>query len=155
MSPTLQKLVRELAALGRDAETWAYDGGPPPCLTCPSKHPEVGPLHVYDDGDELTVCLHEKHHSHIAAASYLQNPESVRLHLVALEAARLVNDILLDRVLFTVNFLGTRCLGSSHVLVGDDLQGSESRRAVIGLCGGNIRSKRYLWSGPFEQCDEA
>lgn len=151
MTPTLQKLVREFAALGGDAESWAYEDGPPPCLTYPAKHPDVGPLHVYDDGYELTVCLDKKHHSHIATYNYLKEPESERLNLVASEAAQFVNDIVSDRVLFAVDSVGTECRGSSHVYLDDHPHGAESLRVSIGLRGGNIRTERYLWSGPYNQ----
>lgn len=149
MTPTLQQFVRDLAALGGDAEAWAYDDGPPPCLTCPAIHPDVGPLLIYDDRDELTVCLDKKHHSHISTYNYLQKPESERLNLVALEAAQFVIDIFSDRVLFTVDYIGTECRGSSHFYLDETPKGVESLRVSIGLRGGNIRTERYLWSGPY------
>ena len=149
MTSTLQQFVRDLAALGGGVEAWAYDDGPPPCLTYPAAHPDVGPLLIYDDGDELTVCLDQKHHSHIATYNYLQEPESERLNLVASEAADFVNDIFSGCVLFTVDYVGTECRGSSHVYLDENPKGVESLRGSIGLRGGNIRTEQYLWSGPY------
>ncbi|MEZ6094947.1 MAG: hypothetical protein R3C03_12075 [Pirellulaceae bacterium] len=149
MTPTLKNFIREFGALGGDMEAWTYESGPPPCVTYPALHPDVGPLLVYDDGDELTVCLHDKHHSHIATCDYLQNPESERLNMVALKTAQFVDDILSERILFMVDFLGSECLGSSHIYLDSDRPKTESIHMAIGLRGGNIRTERYVWSGPF------
>jgi hypothetical protein len=149
MTPTLEKFVRAFDALGGDTQAWVYNIGPPPYLTHAASHPDVGPLLIYDDGDELTVCLDQKHHSHIATYNYLQKPESERLSMVALETAQFVNAILSDRVLFTVDFVGSDCCGSSHVYLDNERHETESLRVSIGLRGGNIRTERYFWSGPY------
>ena len=151
MTPTLQRFIQEFGSLGGETDAWSYDEGPPPRLRHPAAHPDVGCLHIYDDGDELTVCLDKKHHSHIATYNYLQEPEAERLNLVASETARFVADIMADRILFTVDFVGAKFRGSSHVYLDENRQGVESlRTSLLGIRGGNIRTERYVWSQP---CD--
>lgn len=136
MTPTLQALSSRLKNLGVIAEL-RFVAGPPAQLTIPARNPATGRITIYDEPHELTVELEGKHHSHF------QTPE---------EAADFVAGIITERVCVTVDYLGDRCIGSSHFQL--DQQGvtrETLRDSLAGLRGGNIRSERYLWSGPVHE----
>jgi hypothetical protein len=140
MTPALQQFADRLRLLGVDANP-TFAAGPPATLSIPAKHADVGPINVYDEPDELTVEIGRLHHSHFAFPS---------------EAAKFVAEVLADRICVTVDFLGDRCMGSSYFRVdgadpGADPGAETWRNSPLGLKGGHIRSKCYLWSGPLPE----
>lgn len=136
VTPTLESVSSQLEKRGVTADL-RFIAGPPARIVVPPKNDATGGITVYDESHELTVELGGKHHSHF------QTPE---------EAADLVADIINERVCVTVDYLGDRCIGSSHFYL--DQQGVRRetlRDSLTGLRGGNIRSERFLWSGPVDE----
>lgn len=89
---------------------------------------------MYDESDELTVEIGRLYHSHFTLPG---------------DAAKFVASLIADRICVTLDFIGDRCIGSSAFAL--DAEGATPgslRDTGIGLKGGNIRSERYLWSGP-------
>lgn len=108
-------------------------------------------MNIYDDGDELTVEIGDKHHTHVSEYSYTRHPETERLQMVARDAAEFVNDVMSDRVCITVDFKGDRCVGSSHFYIDEGEGGSSLVRGMGDSASWEgYRSERYLWSGPIE-----
>lgn len=136
MTPALQQFATHLGSSGVDVDL-TFAAGPPATLVLPARHPNVGAITVYDKGEELTVEIGRLHHSHFTIPS---------------EAATFVANFIADRICVTVDFLGDRCLGSSDFAL--DSEGASAERLAdtqLGLRGGNIRSQRYLWSGPIAE----
>ncbi len=104
---------------------------------------------IYDDGDELTIDIGHKHHTHISSYNYDRFPEAERLEMVARDAAEFVNDVMCDRVCITVDFIGERCIGSSHFYDDEDNESSSLVRGIgVDATSGDHRSERFRWSGP-------
>ena len=106
---------------------------------------------IYDDGDELTIDIGHKHHTHVPTYNYDRFPEGERLRMVARDAAEFVNDVMCDRVCITVDYVGDRCIGSSHYYDDEDNESSSMVRGIgVGTILGERRSQRFRWSGPLE-----
>src|SRR4051812_17249541 len=114
MTPTLNKFAARLAEFEGTSRKLKYAEGPPATVTILARHEAVGDLTIYDDGDELTIDIGRKHHTHVSCYNYDRYPESERLNMVARDAAEFVNDVMCDRVCITADFVGERCIGSSH-----------------------------------------
>jgi len=57
-----------------------------------------------------------------------------------------------DRVCVAVHYLGDQCIGSSHFCLDQEGVTPETLRdSLAGLQGDNIRSERFLWSGPGDE----
>ena len=136
MTPALRSVLSQLKKRGVTADLH-FVADSPARLAIPPKNAATGGITVYDEPHELTVELEGKHHSHF------QTPE---------EAANFVADIITERVCVTVDYLGDRCIGSSHFQLDQEGVTRESlRNSLTGLRGGNIRSERFLWSGPVDE----
>lgn len=136
MTPKLETVSSRLKTLCVIAEI-RFSAGPPAQLTIPPENAATGGITVYDEPHELTVELAGKHHSHF------QSPH---------DAADFVADIISERVCVTVDYLGDRCIGSSHFrLDHEDVTRETLRDSLAGLRLGNIRSERFLWSGPVNE----
>jgi hypothetical protein len=114
MTSTLKSFVTRLEALRGASISIKFADGPPLSATIPAKNENVGDMVIYDDGDELTVEIGHKHHTHISSYTYESYPAADRLDMVARDAAEFVDDVMRDRVCITVDFRGDRCIGSSH-----------------------------------------
>lgn len=102
-------------------------------LTFAAKHPDVGALVVYDEWDELTVCIGELSHRHFGN----DEPEDV-----AMQAARFIRAVLNDEVEFFGNSPGG---GGCH---GD--------RKPQGLLSRLLWGRpSFVWSGPIERSRSA
>jgi hypothetical protein len=151
MTPTLNNFAARLAKLQGASRKFKYTNGPPPAAVIPAQHGAVGDLTIYDDGDELTIDIGHKHHTHVSCYSYDRFPETERLCMVANDAAEFVNDIMCDRVCITIDFIGERCIGSSHYYIAEENSASSMLRGItVGATSGERRSERFLWSGPIE-----
>lgn len=149
MTPTLNKFAARLAEIQGAPRKLRYSNGPPPAATITAKHEAVGDITIYDDGDELTIDIGHKHHTHVSSYNYDQFPDAERLNMVARDAAEFVNDVMCDRVCITVDYIGERCIGSSHFYDGEDNDSSSLVRGIgIGATAGERRSERFRWSGP-------
>lgn len=151
MTPTLASFVARLQQLQGASLAMTLAHGPPATATIPARHQDVGDITVYDDGDELTIEIGHKHHTHISSYNYDSFPEAERLGKVALDAAAFVDDIIHDRVCITVDFKGEQCIGSSHYYLDDNETSSSIVRGIGGgTMPGESRSERFLWSGPID-----
>lgn len=149
MTPTLNKFAARLAEIQGTPRKLRYSDGPPPAATIPGENVAVGDMTIYDDGDELTIDIGRKHHTHISCYNYDRFPEAERLEMVARDAAEFVNDVMCDRVCITVDYIGERCIGSSHFYDDEDNQSSSMVRGIgVGGTSGERRSERFRWSGP-------
>jgi hypothetical protein len=148
MTPTLNKFAARLAELQGTPRRFKYVHEPQPAATIPAQHEAVGGITIYDDGDELTIEIGHKHHTHVSCYNYERFPEADRLNLVARDAAQFVDDVMCDRVCITVDFIGERCIGSSHFYVAEENLGANLVRAFADAMSGERRSERFLWSGP-------
>jgi len=71
--------------------------------------------------------------------------------MVVQDAAEFVNDVMCDRVCITVDFIGKRCIGSSHYYIDEEDHGYGVLRGIdVGKSLGERRSERFLWSGPIK-----
>src|SRR5262245_41965536 len=66
MTPTLNRFAARLAELQGTPRKFKYVHGPPPAATIPAQHEAVGDMTIYDDGDELTIDIGHKHHTHVS-----------------------------------------------------------------------------------------
>lgn len=149
MTPTLNSFAAQLRQLQGSSLAITFADGPHATATIPARHPDVGDITIYDDGDELTIEIGHKHHTHISSYNYGSYPEAERLGIVAREAAAFVDDIMRDRVCITANFKGDRCIGSSHFYVDTDNTSCSMVRGIgAGSMTGESRSEKFLWSGP-------
>ena len=136
VTPALQSVSSRLRQRGVNVDL-CFVTGSPARLAIPPLNDATGGITVYDEPHELTVELDGKHHSHF------KTPE---------EAADFVADIITEQVCVTVDYLGDRCLGSSHFRLDQEGVTRETLRdSLVGLRGGNIRSERFLWSGPVNE----
>ncbi|TWU59967.1 hypothetical protein Poly51_02400 [Rubripirellula tenax] len=154
MTPALNAFLERFAELGGDTSRWLQAGSRYPTLILPARHNDVGPLSIDDNGDELTLELGTKHHTHFSGYSYDGDSDDLRLLAAAHDVARFVMDVIADRVCFTTDYLNDRCIGSSHFyLDAENTTADTVRDTLIGLRGGNIRTDRFLWSSPLQQND--
>lgn len=154
MTPALDVFLQRFAELGGAADHWTLVDARHPTLMFPAKHESVGPLSIDDNGDELTLELGTKHHTHFSGYNYDGESEVARLLAAARSAANFAIDVIADRVCFTVDYLGDRCIGSSHFYLDDENTTADTvRDTSIQMRGGNIRSNRFLWSSPLQQSD--
>ena len=89
MTPALNAFLERFAELGGDANQWVQTESRYPTLTFPAKHDDVGPLSIDDNGDELTLELGTKHHTHFSGYSYDGDSDEARLRAAAQDAATL------------------------------------------------------------------
>lgn len=149
MTPTLNKFAARLAELQGTSQKLKYAEGPPRAATIPAQHEAVGDITIYDDGDELTIEIGQKYHTHISCRNYDRHPKAERLNIVARDAAEFVNDVICNRVCISVDFIGDRCIGGSHFYLNEDQNESSLLRVIAAEAKSDeARSERFLWSGP-------
>ena len=151
MTPALDAFLKRFSELGGDAERWTSADARNQTLMLPAQHDGVGPLSVEDNGQELTLELRAKHHTHFSGDNHAGDSEELRLLAAAHDCAEFAIDVIADRVCFTVDYLDGRCIGSSHFyLDAENTTADTVRDTTIGIRGGNIRSDRFLWSAPLQ-----
>lgn len=135
VTPALHSFASQLEKRGLNPEL-RFMPGPPARITIPAKNTATGGVLVYDDSCDVTVELQGKHHSHFSTPR---------------EAADFVADLITERIGVTVDYLGDRCIGSSDFqLEKEGFTVEALRNSPTGLTGGNVRSERFLWSGPVD-----
>ena len=76
-------------------------------------------------------------------------PHATDIAGAAIDAARFVYALMSDGVCVTVDYLDGRCVGSSHFFLdAENLTPDTVGRSQTGIRGGNIRTERFIWSGP-------
>lgn len=152
MTPTLERLADCLRSFGVTNGAWRFVSGDRPHLVVDAAHDAVGPLTVYDDAGELTLEFGRCYHCHFdGCESDLPSnaTETQRLDAAATLAAEFVARILSLRVGVAVHYCGGRCIGASLIYLDDaGIDASELGSSSTGLYGGNVRSDRFLWTGP-------
>ena len=106
----------------------------------PAKHPEVGDVLMYDDGDELTLRIGEITHRHFGNYDEHRSPEE-RAARIATNLVNLLRDFLLDRIEIFAN----------GIFVGGFRVRSNRRRGLLSKLF--FGRKTYLWSGPLDDND--
>ncbi len=149
MTPILNRFAAQLAELEGRSRRFKYEAVPMPAAIIRAIQPAVGDMTIYDDGDGLTIDIGRKHHTHFYGSSYGGYSEAKQREFAARDAANWVNDVLSDRVCITVEFLGTRRIGSSSFYIRLESSASSITRGFgAGSPTEARRSERYLWSGP-------
>lgn len=117
-----------------------------PCLRLAAQHPATGDLVLWVEDNEITLVIELITHSHFTCPSYLLNSSlEAQAKGIAQEAADYVLDVLLDRILFEMEWQGDRITSVSNIpLINDIPPKAELPQGV--------RRERFLWSGP---CQEA
>jgi hypothetical protein len=106
-----------------------------PELVIPAQHPETGELHVWLDGDEVTVGIGEYFHTHFSIYDYSSDIRRDNEKEAAGKAVRFIQDVLADRVVFHVF---SRSTGSYY----------RTSHNPPSLKPGD---REFIWSGPFER----
>lgn len=107
-------------------------GEPPePCAVFPGTHPGIRRVAIYDDGDELTVCVDDLTHGHFAEyAEGLSDTEWAGR--VVESVAEFLDALFADRV----------------VVWGHHNAGGGWCRLDLGGSGGRAGVQEFVWSGP-------
>ena len=153
MTPTLENFCDHLRILRSGLEDLIFKSEPSPAVVIAAASPLVGDLYIYDEGDELTVVIGDKHHSHFSSIQYDGSTPDERLIHAAHAAAEFVRDVLANRVFVSIDFLGDRCVGSSCGRIVDNKPldiSHDSLGSLIRSKFGNIETERYVWSGPLK-----
>ena len=146
VTPNLRLFLGKCDELGLDASSWVYTDTPSNRLTLPMSTGDLCPVVVHDDGDEFIVDVGAKHHTHFRGRGY---PDGADVAGAASDAAAFVDALIHDGVCVTVDYLAGRCIGSSHFFLdAENLTADTVRESPAGIRGGNIRTERFLWSGP-------
>jgi hypothetical protein len=147
MAPYLQTFLSELGRRGHDVSQWSYSDGERPTLTLPAKSPQVGPLVLFDEEEELTLEIGYTYHCHfdgLATGEYDTN----RMHAAAMLAADFVDRILLERIGVAVHYNERGCIGAALIYLDDHGLTPESlHESDAGIAAGKFRTERFLWSG--------
>ena len=104
-------------------------------LVIPAAHPDVGELRVYDDGDELTICL-GPHHRHVP--SFHEGPlEGAKLDEAVESAVQDIEDVLEHRTILRVTRRNGQITSTSTYPIDHD-----------GVSPTTDADKEYVWKGP-------
>ena len=151
MPPYFVAFLDELKRLEQDSSTWQFaDDRQRPTLTLEAQHPCVGPLVIYDEGEELTLEFGTKYHCHFDGFES-ETHEADRMLGAAILAAGYVNRILCKRIGVAVHFNDRCCTGASLIYLDDcGLSAENLEESTAGIFGGTIRTERFLWTGPIK-----
>jgi hypothetical protein len=152
MTPTLEHFAESLRSSG-DLETiWRFVSDDRPRLILDAVHESVGPLTLFDETEELTLEFGRCYHCHFdGCESDLPHNATNRQRLDAAAelAADYVARILAHRIGVAVHYRGSTCIGASLIFLDDaGIDATDLASSSVGLYGGNVRSERFLWSGP-------
>lgn len=108
-----------------------------PIAVFPAKHPAVGGIEIYDDGDEATVYIGDITHTHFNPYNHELTQDEIDQE-VSEEVIGFLEDIFADQILFWK---------SKHSGSGG-WQHIDLRETSIGL---DEEAEYFLWSGPYER----
>lgn len=150
MSPNLLEFLDELKTRGYNVSEWSYEECEKPTLWLAAKNPLVGPLVLYDDGEEVSLEVGTKYHLHFYGQEFYANG-TVRMHTASMLAADFVDRVLSERIGVAVHYDDRGCLGAALIYLDDHGLTPESlKHSSVGIDGGFIRTERFLWSGPVQ-----
>jgi hypothetical protein len=104
---------------------------PSPCAVFPAKHPQVGDIQIYDDGDELTLVFGNCTHGHFSNYDENLTPEQ-KANAIVENVVALLESLFADKVVLW----GSHDRAGGWYHLGED--GSSWARD----------ENKYLWSGP-------
>ena len=111
------------------------EGAPPgPVAVFPPAHPEVGPVEIYDDGDEVSIFVGTITHLHIGPWTAGPEPVECTPEAMAEDVASFLEDLFADRTL-----LWRSASGSG---------GSLPREGECPLTLLGPGDETFVWSGP-------
>lgn len=151
MTSKLQQFLNVYNELG-GAAAFVFRNGDIPSLVMQAKSTDVGDLVVLDEGSELTVEIGEKFHSHFSPYLYGDPANEISTQAAVEDAVNFVLDLIADRIVFTVDYQGKDCIGSS--CLHEDADSREAIRTVdcstesIDEPSKATRSEVFTWSGP-------
>jgi hypothetical protein len=119
------------------------EGSPPePCAVFPGIHPGIRGVSIYDDGDELTLCVDDLTHGHFS--EYTEGlPEAEREQRIVERAVEFLEALFADKVVVW----GQRHMGGWY----RPEWGDSDRNTVIqiGGTGSEAPVQEFVWSGPY------
>ncbi|MBA4068132.1 MAG: hypothetical protein C0501_31415 [Isosphaera sp.] len=140
LSQLLLPVLRE-----RFADRGLVEGTPPdPCAAFPGVHPGIRGVSIYDDGDELTVCVDDLTHGHFS--EYTEGlSESEREHRIVESVVEFLSALFADEVVVW----GQQHMGGWY----RPGSGDAGRNTVIAIggSGGEGPAQGFVWSGPYKQ----
>jgi hypothetical protein len=148
MAPYTLAFLEELKIRGYDVSEWSYEEGEIPTLRLEAKNAMVGPLVLFDDRAELTLEVGSKYHCHFDGQE-TDEYGSDRMYAASMLAADFVDRILSERIGIAVHYNDRGCIGTALIYLDElGLTSENLKYSNIGVCGGLIRTERFLWSGP-------
>lgn len=140
LSALLLPVLRE-----RFANRGLVEGNPPdPCAMFPGIHPGIRGLTIYDDGDELTVCVDDLTHGHFN--DYTERlTEAERERRIVNHAVEFLDALFRDEIV----------VWRQHNVGGwyrPEWGAADSNTVIqIGSTGSAGKVQEVVWSGPFTQ----
>ena len=120
-------------------------GEPPdPCVRFPGIHPGIRGVSIYDDGDELTLCVDDLTHGHFN--EYTEGlPEDEREQRIVENAVEFLEALFADKVVVW----GQQHMGGWYRPEWGD--GGRNTVIQIGGTGSAAPVQEFVWSGPHTQ----
>ncbi|MGC4005733.1 MAG: hypothetical protein QM811_22475 [Pirellulales bacterium] len=120
-------------------------GEPPePCAVFPGIHPGIRGVSIYDDGDELTLCVDDLTHGHFN--EYTEGlPEAEREQRIIENAVEFLEALFADKVVVW----GQQHMGGWFRPEWGDA--GSNTVIPIGGTGGETPVQEFVWSGPYTQ----
>ena len=124
-----EKLIPRLRAGFPDRGLRVHQGTQP-AATFPAAHPEVGDLHIDEDGDELTIRVGELTHGHFVPRNY-RTPSQEKEEEFVERVMKFLDEVFADQI----EFWTTDGAGGWHAR-GEEPLGQWPNR------------HKFVWSGP-------
>jgi hypothetical protein len=138
LSALLLPILRE-----RFPDRGLVEGDPPdPCAVFPGIHPGIRSVTIYDDGDELTLCVDDLTHGHFN--EYREGlTEAEREQSIVDRAVEFLDALFTDKVVVW----GQHNIGGWY----RPEWGESDSNTVIQIdgTGGIGKGQEFVWSGPF------
>lgn len=117
---------------------------PKPCAVFPGTHPGIRGVSIYDDGDELTLCVDDLTNGHFSEyTDGLAEPE--REQRIVDQAVEFLEALFADKVVVW----GQQHMGGWYRPEWGDV--GRSTVIQIGGTSSNGAVQEFVWSGPFTQ----
>jgi hypothetical protein len=117
---------------------------PEPCAMFPGTHPGIRGVSVYDDGDELTLCVDDLTHGHFSEyTDGLSKPEQEQR--IVESAVEFLEALFADKVVVW----GQQHMGGWYRPEWSDA--GSNTVLQIGGTGGKAPVQEFVWSGPYTQ----
>lgn len=121
------------------------EGTPPDsCAVFPGIHPAIRGVSIYDDGDELTLCVDDLTHGHFS--EYTEGlSDAEREHRIVDHAVEFLEALFADKVVVW----GQQHMGGWYRPEWSDA----GRNTVVQIGGGQQQApiQEFVWSGPYAQ----